>query len=148
MLVLRRLFRSYRTSDSAALREIDIYLYADGSPQWGVGLELFTMVIEIVSCGKLERRLMPLISLSKDMLDTLGKTVCLLWALWLIGGPSFEDLRWLLSRVRGMSTDMGTERNIVDQEDMLRHFFRVHELKHQIQSNRSGRRVAFPACFA
>lgn len=54
----------------------------------------------------------------------VGKTVCLLWQLWLMFGPSFHKMRAALSRVRSLCLDYGTESGFPDVMDLLPAFFR------------------------
>ena len=69
------------------------------------------------------RRLFPAVSVSTDMVSALGKTLSLLWQVFLVAGPSFARMRAYLSRVRSITTDFGTERKIVDIRDILAGFF-------------------------
>ena len=104
---------------------IDVYLYVDSSPQWH-GEEMLATSFEIWDRrGQLpwQRRLMPLVSLERDFLDSIGKTIALVWQIWLLVGPSPLEVIRFCSRVRCIVTDCGTERllaNIVDVvPDML-----------------------------
>ena len=56
-------------------------LFADGSPQWR-GLELFAASYDFDDGSSLVRRLLPLTSLERTQLNTLGKTLTLLWQLF------------------------------------------------------------------
>lgn len=48
-------------------------------------------------------------SLEREQLDTIVKTMSLLWQLWLVFGPSVAALRFVCSRVSCVCSDMGTE---------------------------------------
>ena len=54
-------------------------------------------------------------------MDTISKTIALLWALWLVLG-SRQAMQTFLGCVRGLVTDGGVESHIVDAPDTLRDF--------------------------
>ena len=105
-----------------------IYVYCDASPQFR-GHELFSSSIEIIwgrgdsqSCL---RRLLPQVSIRRDMLSSEMKLFALLWQIWLIAGPSPTTMRWFLSKIITFTTDFGAERLLVDKKDRLITFFRT-----------------------
>ncbi|CAK0789149.1 unnamed protein product [Prorocentrum cordatum] len=109
----------------------DIHLHSDGSPQWA-GVELFASTFDILTpCAQgpskyhVDRRLLPLISIGMSMFSALGKCFALLWQVFLIAGPRFEDVRKFLNIVRSLTVDFGTERLLADYEDVLPWFFGV-----------------------
>ena len=51
------------------------------------------------------------------MLDARSKTLALLFQIWLLVGPSAEEMIRFLSRVRCSLTDMGTERLMANMVD-------------------------------
>ena len=89
----------------------------------GVGAELLATVIETFRGLCFSRRLAPVVSLSKDLLGVTGKTIALLWQIYLVAGPSFEGVRAYLNQVRSITTDMGCECHIADHKDFLLDFF-------------------------
>jgi hypothetical protein len=99
----------------------NIYMFTDGSPQWR-GLELFATSFDLITTGTgwtCSRRLMPVIRLGLYMATAKGKTFAMLWKVVLLVGPSFYRLREFLRRVRAITSDMGTERLLAGQPDML-----------------------------
>ena len=100
----------------------NFHIYTDASPQWR-GAELLATVIETFLGQYYSRRLAPVVSLGRDLLGVHGKTIALLWQVYLIAGPSFEGMRKFLRRVRSLTTDMGAERGIADHSDILVDFF-------------------------
>ena len=54
----------------------------------------------------------------------VGKTVALLWQLWLFFGPSYDKMRAALLSVRALVLDFGTESGFPDVRDLLPAFFR------------------------
>lgn len=124
MLLRRQYFEKLRTSTNTLGQQPHIYLFCDASPQWGQGLELFSISIELVVGGVFERHLMPLLILPGTMLDAEGKTICPLWGIFLIVGPSFLAMRWFLNCVEGITSDQGAERKINDMRDILCLFYR------------------------
>ncbi|CAK0833336.1 unnamed protein product, partial [Prorocentrum cordatum] len=108
----------------------DIHLHSDGSPQWA-GVELSASTFDILTpCAQspskyhVGRRLLPLINIGMSMFSALGKCFALLWQVFLIAGPRFEDVRTFLNRVRSLTVDFGTERLLADYEDVLPWFLR------------------------
>ena len=109
-------------------RQRDVFLFADSSPSL-TGLKMFSVPIDVfVQQGDttlLERRLLPLVSLSRDFLDAVGKLVALLWALWLMLGPQMDQFRHFLGRTRAIVSDCGTERKLADHMDIIPFFYQV-----------------------
>ena len=81
------------------------------------------MTLEIVLSGESSRHLLPLVTLDKCKLDAGGKTIGLLWVLWLVAGPTAATMRWLCDRVLGICSDAGAERCVVDRSDILPDLF-------------------------
>ena len=90
-----------------------------------------------------ERRLLPLISLDRDYLDQIGKSLALLWIIFLIVGPSAEQVIRFCDRVRCIVSDMGTERKNATMPCMIQEFF-VCCIGVQVPALR--RRLLFPMC--
>ena len=106
----------------------DIFIYLDSSPQVR-GQELFAASWEIFD-GKrdefvISRRLMPLVGLGRDFLDATGKTLALLWLVFLLVGPTWQAMRRFCCMVKAIVTDMGTERLIHCSLDILPDFFEL-----------------------
>ena len=79
MVIFRSFFAALRASIDE--HELHIYVYADASPQWR-GLELLASSFECTTGdGKYYRRLFPLVSLSRDMVDAaaVGNALALTW---------------------------------------------------------------------
>lgn len=108
--------------------DINLFVYADASPSLK-GIEMFSVSLDIhhFSEGEhwFERRLMPIVSLSRDQLGAEGKTLALLWVLWLALGPDLRTFRQYLSRIRALVSDMGTERKIAGIGDLVGNFYSI-----------------------
>ena len=65
---------------------------------------------------------MPLISLPRDYLDSTGKTMALVWVVFLLTGPHYDDCRSFCDRIVSVTTDMGTERLLARMPDCLKDF--------------------------
>ena len=106
---------------------VHIYLYLDSSPQWH-GQELMATSFELWDpAGRVpyRRELMPVLSLQREFLDAVGKTASLLWQIFLVVGPQPSEVARFCSMVRGMCTDMGTERLIANIQCFLKDFYEV-----------------------
>eukprot|EP00959_Pyramimonas_sp_CCMP1952_P264674 5534066-Pyramimonas_sp.AAC.1 len=95
----------------------DIHVHSDGTPQLA-GVDLFASTFDIVTpCAQcpsrshVDRRLLPLINIGMSMFSALGKCAALLWQVFLVAGPRFEDVRKFLNRVRSLTVGVGTERS-------------------------------------
>ena len=124
MMLWRRLIS--QTLNTIGDENCNLYLFADGSPQWR-GLELFAASYDFDDGSSLVRRLLPLTSLERTQLNTLGKTFTLLWQLFLVCGPGFQMLRRVCARVRSVTTDMGVERGLSNVHDCLGDFYKLVE---------------------
>ena len=121
MLLFRAFFRSL------VVPMVSFYLYMDASPQWR-GLELFAASFDVLSIGVhryLKHRLFPQVSIGPLVHTALGKACATLWMIWLMVGPSFQDVRNFCCRARGINTDLGTEHLAPSIGDVLIEFF-VH----------------------
>ena len=72
-----------------------------------------------------QRKLMPLISLPRDYLDSTGKTMALVWVIFLLTGPHYDDCRSFCDRIVSVTTDMGTERLLARMPDCLNDFYYI-----------------------
>ena len=120
-----------------------VYIWCDASPQWR-GLELFAATIEIFDGSGFHRRLAPLLSLEHSQLDASGKMLALLYQCWLMVGPRFGDLRRFCDRIRGICTDMGTERLLANMPDVVPDFMKLIHPKFLDRVGHVGGDFAFP----
>ena len=119
MLLERRQFHADRIAD----RISGLYLYTDGSPV--TGEELQGMICDIVYKDRTNRRTaLPGASLAYGLTSATMNSVALLWAIFLISGPSFEDMSYAIGHTWGITitTDFGTEINCSDVPNILRAF--------------------------
>jgi hypothetical protein len=112
---------------SQSLETVDVYIWCDASPQRR-GREMFAATIDFFAGEFYGRFMLPLMSLPRGALSAIGKTLTLLWMLWLIVGPSWKSLRCFLNRVRGITTDQGGERLIPNMVDCLPEFLEYLEM--------------------
>ena len=114
MSLQRRLFKQWRQED----RIKSINIYSDASPV--VGAELQGMVIDVnMKDDTTDRIILPGSTLAYGFAGTMSKSVALVHALWLVCGPSAEDLRWVCSKVLSMTTDFGVEMHLLEAPDMI-----------------------------
>ena len=119
-------FQKFLLASLKQLGTADFYLYCDGSPQWR-GVEVFASSMDVIIDGFLMKLLLPLVSLTRERLDRVGKTVALLWQMVLVVGSSLLAL--VCQRVRCIITDNGTERLIVGMPNFLEDFFEYVHLR-------------------
>ena len=100
-----------------------IHIFCDASPL-PRGVELFVASWDWVQGDTLERRLFPMVRLSKRLLGAAGKLAGLLWQIFLVSGKNLGVMMSFMGRVRSLTTDMGVERLLADQPNMLRRFLR------------------------
>jgi len=104
MLLERRQFHADRMANVIS----GIYFYTDSSPV--TGEELQGMVMDTVRKDRTYRRTtLPGATLSYGCFSAVQKTVTLLWVIFLVAGPTFEDMSYCLDHVWGITTDFGTE---------------------------------------
>jgi hypothetical protein len=96
------------------------YLFVDGSP--ASGFEAMVAYEHFSGDHCFWNRLSPINYLGYGFMGMRQKTYSLLWKLFLETGPNEERLRFRLSHIRGMCTDMGTESGIPDCRDCLQEF--------------------------
>ena len=86
------------------------------------------MILETITRDhKLTRSVLPGATLHYGNYGAVAKGVCLLWALFLVAGPFFCDLRWLVSKVAGITTDFGVEMKTIELPFILSAFIAWHE---------------------
>ena len=91
-----------------------------------MGCEMLAASLEVFDpAGQLPfvRKLMPIIYLSRDYLDTFGKTLATIWVIFLLVGPDHDTVANFCSKVIAICTDMGTERLIARHSDFLPDFY-------------------------
>lgn len=118
MLLHRRWWLALCSTEQA----VSVHLFVDSSPQWR-GVELAACTIDIVVGDKLKRCLAPVVSLSKSQLDLNGKVAAVLWQAYLVAGPAWGSLQAFCSSVQSVTSDMGTQRMLVDCPGCLGNFF-------------------------
>jgi len=143
MFVFRRWFASLRKSPDAG--RVVIHLYCDASPQWR-GLEMFASSFELAFGDTVLRRLFPLVSLDRRRLDALGKTLTLMWQIYLIVGPSADLLKYFCSRVASITTDMGVEHKIANMPGLWGEFWLLFEPSKQLRDGEGDDDWLFPNC--
>jgi hypothetical protein len=116
MLAFRHFWKSLQLID-----DMFICVWCDASPQWR-GQELFAASFDLLAPGYERRRTFPFVAPEVGC-DLVGKTVTLLWQIFLVVGPCFHSMRAFCNKVIGICTDMGVERNIAIAVDMLPDFF-------------------------
>ena len=120
MLLFRMIFRELP-------QNIGIYIYLDSSPQI-LGCEMFAASFEVLDPSGVwpfQRKLLPLVALDRDFLDSIGKTYAILWVIWLVAGPNYSDVARFCSAVICICSDMGTERLIARMADCLIDFYEL-----------------------
>ena len=120
LLLCRQLYR--QTLQNSSLEDISFHLFADASPQWR-GAEIFCSSLDMRVGDLFQRRMLPLLQLHMELMDTLGKAVALMWQILLSVGPSFTAFRTFCRNVRSITTDLGVERLIVDLQNVSQEFF-------------------------
>ena len=102
--------------------EVWFYLYIDASPTWR-GVELFAATVDCWDGTKMTRRLLPVITLSADRMDVIGRCTTLLYMIYLMCGYSPDRVQWFLSHTLCILSDMGAERYIYKCIVYLRHIY-------------------------
>ena len=136
MFLQRRQFKKLRQEDS--VRSISIY--SDGSPV--VGAELQGMIIDVnFYDNTTEQFTLPGSTLAYGFSDSMSKSVALLHALWLVAGPTEDDLRWACSKVMSFTTDFGVEMHLLEAPDIIEAYLAringspLHTLAHLVQND-------------
>ena len=100
-----------------------VCLYSDASPV--VGVELQGMVMDVLlNDNTLHRVVLPGSSMAYGHTDGCAKCIALVWSIWLVVGSTEKNLRYVLSRVRSLTTDYGGELVILLMCDVLPAFLR------------------------
>ena len=112
--LMRRQFQRWRKDN--VIRSINVY--SDASPV--TGAELQGMVIDVnFKDGRMERIILPGSTLAYGHCSSLDKGIALIWAIWLVAGPSEDDVRWFCSMVRSLTTDFGNEMHLLEVPDVV-----------------------------
>ena len=113
-LLQRRLFTAW--FDAGCIKCICIY--SDASPV--AGAEIQGMVIDVMFVdGGFERIILPGTTLAYGLADTVSKAVALLWAIFLIAGPTPQALRTFCGLVSSLTTDFGVEMHLLEMPDII-----------------------------
>lgn len=122
-MVAMLLFRKF-WSQTMAMAEgsTNVYIFCDASPTWR-GVELWASSFDLFDGSRFLRRLFPVLALSPEMVDAIGKSLSLLWQIFLMAGPAVEMVRLFCGRVRAIITDMGVERKIGDMRDICEQLY-------------------------
>ena len=124
-----------------------VFIFLDASLQER-GRELFAASFDLVCRSAPEfcqRRYFAGVRIGHDLLSALGKTIALLWQIFLQIGPDFNLMRQFCSSVAGICSDLGTERLIARGADILIDFFNFIGAPVPGSTSRpSSKRVATP----
>ena len=100
----RRQFDQDRLDDSVQ----SIHGYTDSSPV--TGAEFQGMLVDIVKYDESVRRVpLPASTLHYGRCDAVNKAMCFVWGVWLLFGPTRENMLYFRSKMRSFTTDFGTE---------------------------------------
>ena len=78
------------------------------------------MVAEVVQRdGTIDTRTFPGSTMPFGFHRFIDKVLCIVWAIWLVAGPNIEEMRFYLSKVRSITTDLGLELNLCRAPDIL-----------------------------
>lgn len=113
MLLFRRQLQQWRAD--GVVRSMN--MYNDASPV--TGAELAGILVDInFKDGTQERVVLPGSTLAYGHTDTISKGSAMLWAIWLIAGPSTDDVLWFCAQVRSLTTDFGVEMHLLEMPDI------------------------------
>jgi len=117
MLLQRREFKANRLCNKIQT----IHLFTDASPV--TGEELQGMIMETILFGmQVIRDVLPGSTLAYGQFGAISKTIALYYGLWLVAGPFFCDMAWLVAKVKAIVTDGGNEARTVELPDIVRAF--------------------------
>ena len=117
MLLQRRQFHD----DAAADRILGITLYSDASPV--TGEELQGMAMDVVYRDEtITTSVMPGATLPYGQYGAFAKVVALVWAAWLVAGPTLKHMQYFFDKVSCVTTDGGTELQLLEMPNFLRAF--------------------------
>ena len=94
-----------------------IHLFSDASAV--TGTEVQGMVLQFVyACGAVAESVLPAVSLAHGFYRFVDKVMAFVWALWLVAGPAAAAMRFILGKVRSITTDNGNELRLLDAPDL------------------------------
>ena len=121
MLIERRRWHADRLRGNVE----SVHLYSDSSPV--TGEELQGMVCDVMRyVGKPRRLVLPGASLFYGNYSAISKGVTLLWACFLVAGPFFPEMDYVLSKVVSITTDFGVEIHTLELPNILKAFLAWH----------------------
>ena len=119
MLIQRRRFEADRIHD----RIVSIHIYSDSSPV--TKEELQGMIMDIFyTDGEPRRVVLPGCTLSYGCFNVVSKAIALVWAVWLVAGPSEEAVQFFFEKVASIVTDHGTELQLLTVPNLVKAFIR------------------------
>ena len=119
MLLDRRFFKDLLTNRPDDL--VAAFVYSDGSPVSGT--ELQGMVMDMIMRDRsIITRIMPGVALAYGAFGVMSKAFAFLWAIYLGIGPWEFGLTLFFTKVRGLTTDMGTELGLADVPNLIKGF--------------------------
>ena len=119
MALERRMFKDIILNRSGEL--VGLYLFSDGSPV--TGQEIQGMLMDLVWKDNLITRfVLPGIALAFGAFGLMSKAFALLWSWFLVVGPWEYGLNWIASHCRCITTDMGTELEMLMVPNFIRGF--------------------------
>jgi hypothetical protein len=105
-------------------------MFADGSP--ASGFEAFICIEQMFSNGCFDSRILPVVYLGYGFQSLADKLFAFLWTVFLEIGPFPELIRKRLLRIRGWTTDWGTESGICNTADVLPQFLHAIGYQHPV----------------
>ena len=116
-LLHRRCFEAWFQEDVIKC----ICLYSDASPV--VGTEIQGMVVDVMfRDGAFERIILPGSTIAYDAAYTIGKGIALLWAIFLVAGPSTRSLTTFCEHVSSFTTEFGVEMHLLEMPTVVNAF--------------------------
>ena len=100
-----------------------IHLHCDASPV--TGEEILGMMYELCwRCGRKELLYLPGAVLAFGFTRAIDKGIALLYAIWLVSGPTIEQVVWFLWHTLSLTVDGGVEFSIIKIPDCVAAFFK------------------------
>ena len=99
------------------------HLFTDASPVTGTELQGMVLEIFLIS-GMLVKLVMPGVVLHFGGTRLIDKIIAFLWSLTLMVGTDYKLCKFLLSKIRSVTSDMGTEYRFPECPDILQAFLR------------------------
>jgi hypothetical protein len=95
-----------------------IAVYSDASPV--VGAELQGMIADVMyKDNSVERTTLPGSTLAYGHTDAVAKTMALVWAIFLVAGPTLKVMRYFFDHITSLTTDFGVEMHLLELPDVL-----------------------------